>query len=150
MVLRPARKQAAMLKDTLGVSVEVQLQEFAAFTAAMNRRDALAAFMTGWSASTLDAGYFHELWLYSKSPLNRVNYESAAFDRLIEQGNAAPDRARRIGFVKQADELIVKDAPLIPVMYTRFVYLMSPRVKGIEQVPLGLGFGPFRDVEIAR
>jgi ABC-type transport system substrate-binding protein len=141
---------AAMLKDTLGVSIEVQLQEFASFTAAMNRRDALASFMTGWSATTLDAGYFHELWLYSKSPLNRVNYESAAFDKLIEQANSAPDKARRIGFIKQADELITKDVPLIPVMYTRFVYLISPKVKGLEQVPLSLGFNTFRAVEVAR
>jgi hypothetical protein len=35
-------------------------------------------------------------------------------------------------------------------MYTRFVYLVSPRVKGLESVPLGLGFNPFRKVEIAR
>jgi peptide/nickel transport system substrate-binding protein len=141
---------AAMLKDTLGVAIEVQMQEFASYTAAMNRRDVLPSFMTGWSASTLDAGYFHELWLYGKSPLNRVNYESTAFDRLIEQANGAPDRARRIGFIKQADELITKDVPLIPIMYTRFVYLISPRVKGLESVPLSLGFGPFRAVEIAR
>jgi oligopeptide transport system substrate-binding protein len=141
---------AAMLKDALGVSIEVQLQEFASFTAAMNRRDALASFMTGWSASTLDAGYFHELWLYGRSPLNRVNYESAAFDKLIEQANGAPDRAHRIAFIKQADELITKDVPLIPIMYTRFVYLISPKVKGLEMVPLGLGFNPFRGVEVAR
>jgi ABC-type transport system substrate-binding protein len=141
---------AAMLKDTLGVNVEVQLQEFAAFTAAMNRRDALAAFMTGWSATTLDAAYFHELWLYSKSPLNRVNYENPAFDTLIEQANAAPDRAKRVAFIRQADELIAKEVPLIPVMYTRFVYLINPKVKGLEPVPLSLGFGPFRAIELAR
>ena len=141
---------AAMLKDTLGVSIEVQLQEFASFTAAMNRRDALAAFMTGWSASTLDPAYFHELWLYGKSPMNRVNFESGTFDRLLEQGNATSDRARRIGLIKQADELIAREVPLIPVMYTRFVYLISPRVKGLELVPLGLGFGPFRSIEVAR
>src|SRR5262245_21635215 len=141
---------AAMLKDTLGVNIEVQMQEFASFTEAKTRRDALPAFMTGWSASTLDAGYFHELWLYSKSPLNRVNFESAAFDRLVEQANGAPDRARRIGFIKQADELITKDLPLIPVMYTRFVYMISPKVKGLEQVPLSLGFNTFRAVEVAR
>ena len=35
-------------------------------------------------------------------------------------------------------------------MYTRFVYLISPKVKGLESVPLSLGFGPFRAVEIAR
>ena len=64
-----------------------------------------------------------------------MNYESAAFDRLIEQGNAAPDRARRIGFVRQADELITKDVPLIPVMYTRFVHLMSPGSRVSSRCP---------------
>ena len=111
---------------------------------------ALAAFMTGWSASTLDSAYFHELWLYGKSPMNRVNFESATFDRLLEQGSGTPDRARRIAFIKQADELIAREVPLIPLMYTRFVYLISPRVKGLELVPLSLGFGPFRSVEVTR
>jgi oligopeptide transport system substrate-binding protein len=141
---------AAMLKDTLGVNIEVQMMEFAAYTAAMNRRDVLPSFMTGWSASTLDAAYFHELWLFSKSPMNRVNFESPAFDKLIEQVNSAPDRTRRIAVIKQAEELITKEVPLIPIMYTRFVYLISPRVKGLEMVPLSLGFGPFRGVEIVR
>ncbi len=140
---------AAMLKDTLGVAIDVQLQEFASFTAAMNRRDALAAFVTGWSASTLDPGYFQELWLYGKSPMNRVNYENPAFDRLIDQANGSTG-ARRIAAIRQADELIAREVPLFPLMYTRFVYLISPRVKGLVLVPLGLGFGPFRSVEITR
>jgi ABC-type transport system substrate-binding protein len=141
---------AAMLKDTLGVSIEVQLQEFASFTAAMNRRDALASFMTGWSATMLDPNYFLELWLHGKSALNRVNYESPAFDALLDQANAATDRARRVALFQQADALVAKDVPLIPIMYTRFAYLISPRVKGLELTPLSLGFGPFRTVEVAR
>ena len=140
---------AAMLRDTLGLPIEIQIQEFAAFTAAMNRRDVLPSFMGGWSTTMLDAKYFHELWLYSKSPLNRVNYDNPAFDKLLEQANSAPDQARRIAFIKQAEELIAREVPLIPVMYTRFVYLLNPKVKGLELVPLSLGFGPFRAIEMA-
>jgi peptide/nickel transport system substrate-binding protein len=141
---------AAMLKETLGVTVEVQIQEFASFTAAMNRRDALPSFMTGWSGTMLDPNYFLELWLHSKSALNRVNYANPAFDALLDQANATPDRAKRIALVQQADQLVARDVPLIPIMYTRFVYLTSPRVKGLEVVPLSLGFGPFRAVEVSR
>jgi ABC-type transport system substrate-binding protein len=139
---------AAMLRETLGLPIEIQLQEFAAFTAAMNRRDVLPSFMGGWSTTMLDPNYFHELWLYSKSPLNRVNYDNPAFDRLLEQANAATDRARRVASIKQAEELIAREVPLIPVMYTRFVYLLSPKVKGLQLLPLSLGFGPFRAIEI--
>src|SRR5262249_27132217 len=116
----------------------------------MNRRDALASFMTGWSTTMLDSNYFHELWLYSKSALNRVNYENPAFDRLLEQANASPDAARRVAFIKQADEPIAPEAPPIPIMYTRFVYLLNPKVKGLELTPLSLGFGPFRAIEVTR
>jgi peptide/nickel transport system substrate-binding protein len=141
---------AAMLKDTLGVPVEVQIQEFASFTAAMNKRDVLPAFMTGWSGAMLDPNYFLELWLHSKSALNRVNYANPAFDALLEQANASPDRARRAALFAQADQVVVKDVPLIPIMYTRFVYLLSPRVKGLDVMPLNLGFGSFRTVEVSR
>jgi oligopeptide transport system substrate-binding protein len=141
---------AAMLRDTLGLPIEIQIQEFAAFTAAMNRRDVLPSFMGGWSTTMLDSNYFHELWLQSKSPLNRVNYENPAFDKLLEQANTATDRNRRIGFIKQAEEMIAREVPLIPVMYTRFVYLLNPKVKGLELVPMSLGFGPFRAIEVSR
>ena len=141
---------AAMLKDNLGVTVEIQLQEFAAFTAAMNRRDVLPSFMTGWSATVLDPNYFLELWLQSKSALNRVNYANPAFDALLEQANSATDPARRVAAFRQADALVAKDLPIVPIMYTRFVYLISPKVKGLEITPLSLGFGPFRTVEVAR
>lgn len=141
---------AAMLKETLGVAVEVQLQEFASFTAAMNRRDALASFMTGWSGTMLDPNYFLELWLYGTSALNRVNYANPAFDALLDQANATADRGRRIALVRQADQLVAKDVPLIPIMYTRFVYLVSPRGKGLEFLPLSLGLGPFRTVEVSK
>ncbi len=141
---------AAMLKDTLGVPIEVQIQEFASFTAAMNRQDALPAFMTGWSATMLDPNYFLELWLHSKSALNRVNYANPAFDALLDQANTATDRARRVALFQQADQLVAKEVPVIPIMYTRFVYLVSPKVKGLEVMPLSLGFGPFRTVEVSK
>jgi len=141
---------AAMLKDTLGVATEVTIQEFASFTAAMNKRDALPAFMTGWSATMLDPNYFLELWLHSKSALNRVNYSNPAFDALLDQANTATDRARRVALFQQADQVVAKEVPVIPIMYTRFVYLVSPKVKGLEVMPLSLGFGPFRTVEVSR
>jgi oligopeptide transport system substrate-binding protein len=141
---------AAMLKDALGVPIEVQIQEFASFTAAMNKRDVLPMFMTGWSGAMLDPNYFLELWLHSKSALNRVNYANPAFDALLDQANASSDRARRAALFAQADQLVVKDVPLIPIMYTRFVYLLSPRVKGLDLMPLNLGLGSFRTVEVSR
>ncbi|MBI4278041.1 MAG: ABC transporter substrate-binding protein [Armatimonadetes bacterium] len=141
---------AAMLKDSLGVNIQVQLQEFASFTAAMNRRDVLPSFMTGWSAVNPDPNYFLELWLHTQSALNRPNYNNPAFDRLIDQANAATDRVRRIAFYQQADRMVAMEAPLIPVMYTKFVYLLNPRVKGLRTFSLTLGFMPFRWIEITR
>lgn len=141
---------SAMLTQNLGVNVEMQLQEFASFIAAMYRRDVMPMYTTGWTAAILDPNYFHDLWLHSKSSLNPVNYNNPVFDRLVDQANASIDRNRGLDFHRQADDIIIKDVPVIPILHTRFVYLVSPRVKGLQTSPTGLGFAPFRFVDVAR
>jgi ABC-type oligopeptide transport system substrate-binding subunit len=128
---------AAMLKDTLGVNIEVQIQEFASFTQAMNRRDALASFMTGGARAR------------SMPPTSRavaLRQVAAEPRELRERGVRQADRAGQRGPDRAAHQVHQaggrahhQGRPLIPVMYTRFVYLVSPKVKGLEMVPLGLG-----------
>jgi oligopeptide transport system substrate-binding protein len=141
---------SGMLTQNLGVNVEMQLQEFASFIAAMYRRDVMPMYTTGWTAAILDPNYFHDLWLHSQSSLNPVNYNNPAFDRLVDQANASTDRAKSLDFFRQADDVILNDVPIIPILHTRFVYLVSPRVKGLQTSPTGLGFAPIRFVEVTR
>jgi ABC-type transport system substrate-binding protein len=141
---------AAMLKETLGVDVRLQKTEFANFQQGMNRRNVFPAFMTGWAADYLDYSDYLDLLLYSKSPLDRVNYANPEFDRLIEQANASPTEEARIAAYHKAEAMAVEEAAMIPIIFTRFALLKKPYVMGLPTTPALSGFLRFNTVSIQK
>jgi oligopeptide transport system substrate-binding protein len=145
-----AEAAAAMLKEHLGLEVRLLRQEFAAYQAALNRRNVFASFLQGWSAGFLDYSYYLDLMLHSKSGLNRTNYESAEFDRLLAQANSARSEAEREAFYRRAEQLAVEDATMVPVVFSRFAMVVKPYVRGFEGSPLGLGWTDLSQIEVRR
>lgn len=145
-----AEAAAAMLKEHLGIEVRLLRQEFAAYQAALNRRNVFASFMQGWSAAFLDYSYYLDLMLHSKSGLNRTNYVSAEFDRFLEQANSARSEAEREAAYRRAEQLAVEDATMIPVVFSRFAMVVKPHVRGFEGSPLSLGWSDLTGIEVRR
>ena len=137
---------AAMLKQNLGVDVALDKTEFSNFIANANRRTVYAAFMSGWSADYLDYSDYLDFLLYSTSPINRVNYDSPQFDKLLDQANAAGTETQRLALYHQAEAFAVEEAPMVPMLFTRFAYLVKPYVKGIQTTPAVSGWLPFSGV----
>jgi ABC-type transport system substrate-binding protein len=145
-----AEPVAAMLKDTLGLDVRLQRQEFAAFRAALNRRTVFPSFMTGWTASFLDYSVYLDQLLDSRSGLNWANYSSPAVDALINEANGARTEADREAAYRRAELAAMNDAALVPVVFTRWALLVKPYVRGFEGAPLGLGWIDLNTVAVRR
>jgi ABC-type oligopeptide transport system substrate-binding subunit len=145
-----AEATAAMLKENLGVDVQLQRQEFASFQQGMNRRTVFPSFMTGWAADYLDYSDYLDLLLYSKSPLDRVSYANPEFDRLVDQANAAPTDAARTALYHKAEALAVEDAAMIPMVFTQFALLKKPYVRGLQTTAALSGFLKFNTVSIEK
>ena len=132
------------------MDVQPQKTEFSTFIANLNRRTVYQAFMTGWSADYLDYSDYLDFLLYSTSPLNRLNYHNADFDKLIDQANAAPSDAQRIAVYHKAEALAVEDGAMIPMLFTQFAYLKKPYVQGLQTTPAVNGWLPFSGVRIVK
>ncbi len=145
-----AEAVAAMWKDTLGIDVRLQRQEFAAYRAALNRRNVFAAFMQGWTATLLDSSIYLDQLLDGRSGLNFANYKNPDVDKLIDQANSARNEADREGFYRQAEQIAMNDAALVPVVFTRWAVLVKPYVRGFEGSPLGLGWTDLNSIEVRR
>jgi len=145
-----AEAAAAMLKDNLGVDVQLQKTEFASFQQGMNRRTTFASFMTGWAADYLDYSDYLDLLLYSKSPLDRVSYASPEFDRLVDEANAAPTESARTVLYHKAEALAVEDGAMIPIVFTQFAVLKKPYVRGLETTPALSGWLRFNSISIQK
>ncbi|RYY63723.1 MAG: ABC transporter substrate-binding protein [Chitinophagaceae bacterium] len=99
-----------------------------------------AVFFRGsWIADYPDAENYLSVF-YSKNPAppNYTRYRSAAFDALFEAALAEPDEAARFRLYRQADALMLADAPVVPLWYDMVVHLVQPGVQGLPANALNL------------
>ena len=112
------------------VTVEVVLRSFL-FELTSNSR---APFFRGsWIADYADAFNYLSCF-YSKNPAppNYTRYSNPEFDKLFEAAVAEPDDSLRYILYRKADQVLISDAPIIPLWYDRVIRLVQPNISGFE------------------
>lgn len=67
-----------------------------------------------------------------------VGYDNAEYNELIEQAFAETDRAARSTYLHQAEELLMKDMPVIPLIFNQDAYVYNSDVlSGIKDTYYG-------------
>jgi peptide/nickel transport system substrate-binding protein len=66
---------------------------------------------------------------------NVSEYDNPTINRLIDRALAEPDRDRRAAMWGEIDQRIMRDAPLVPLLWNRFSFLWSSRVRGWRYDP---------------
>ena len=133
-----------------GITAEFQYNpDWPSFAKAMSERK-LPVFLRAWFADVPDPENFLAKLFHSRSPWNYMGYANPAVDALLESARAESDMARRVEVYRRAEELILEDAPLIPVWHHTYERLFQPYVKGVEVSGLGDSYIPFRKVWLER
>jgi ABC-type transport system substrate-binding protein len=112
------------------VTVEVVLRSFL-FELTSNSK---APFFRGsWIADYADAFNYLSCF-YSKNPAppNYTRYKNPEFDKLFEQAVAEPNDSLRYILYRKADQVLIVDAPIIPLWYDRVIRLVQPNISGFE------------------
>ena len=120
----------AMLRENLGVEVSVEQTEDV-----FPPRARPQFFSMGWIADYPDPEDFLDLLFYSRSGLNHTGYANSRVDELLEEARIETDDQRRMGLYKQAEELIVADAPWLPLWHSVDYVLTKPYVQGAVYAP---------------
>ena len=128
---------AKQLEDS-GIPVQVEVvQKSLLLDMTSNSR---AAFFRGsWIADYPDAENYLSFF-YSKNPAppNYTRYNNPAFDELFEKAIAETNDSLRYKLYQQADQLMIQDAPVVPLWYDKAVHLVQPNVKGFTPNALNL------------
>jgi ABC-type transport system substrate-binding protein len=112
------------------VTVEVVLRSFL-FELTSNSR---APFFRGsWIADYGDAVNYLSCF-YSKNPAppNYTRYNNPEFDKLFEEAVGETNDSLRFVLYQQADQVLMNDAPVIPLWYDRVIRLVQPGISGFE------------------
>ena len=126
----------AMWEKNLGIRTEFQQTEFATFLKDLNKRR-FQMFNIGWIADYPDPENFLDILFYSDSSNNHTNYNNPEVDALLEQARVETDETRRFRLYNQVEQMILDDAPWIPLWYSGERYLLvKPNVHDYLQTPL--------------
>lgn len=102
-------------------------------------KSAVPFFRGSWIADYPDAESYLAMF-YSKnpSPPNYTRYRNPAFDELYEKAIQETDDSTRYGLYRQMDQLVISDAPVVPLFYDMSIRFRQPNVKGLTGNGLNL------------
>lgn len=141
---RIAETVQRMWKQSLGVDVQLLNQDWKVYLASQDSLDYDIA-RAAWIGDFVDPINFLECFL-SYSGNNRTGYDSPEYDALIEAAYAEGDQEKRIALLREAEERILADQPIIPVYFYTRKFLMAPEVKGYK--PNVLGYMRWEDLRL--
>lgn len=126
-----------MLKENLGVPIQLRSMEWGALLDARDRKQ-LQMVVESWYADYLDAQNFLSMLLTSTASGNYDGYSNPQFDRLCALADSELNKDRRTELYQQAEDVLIADAARMPLYFDRSVNLVSPRVHGLRQNLFGL------------
>lgn len=96
-------------------------------------------FRGSWIADYPDAeNYMAMFYSKNQAPPNYTRYHNEAFDRLYEQALQQTNDSLRYALYRQMDQLVIADAPVVPVFYDMVIHLANPSVHNMETNALNL------------
>jgi len=132
--------------EAVGVQVEFHyLTEWPRFLRGIEEAR-FPIFLHAWYADVPDPDNFLFKLFHSRSPRNFWRYRNPAVDELLVQARREPDGQRRVDLYRRAEQLVVDDAPVMPVWHYTYERLFQPYVRSVEVSGLGDPYIPFRKV----
>jgi len=95
-------------------------------------------FTLGWIADYPDPHNFLDVLFYTGSEVNISEYSNASLDTLLDQAAVEQDETTRLAMYQQAEQLVVDDAPCIPLWHNTNYILVKSYVKGYELSAQGI------------
>ena len=126
-----------MWEEVLGVEVEIQQVEWATYLKDLDRQKFQAYGGLGWEADYPDPQDFLDVLFYTDSDNNNGTYSNPEVDSLLEKARIEVDVVERMSLYKKSEELIVEDAPWLPLWFAGERHLLiKPYVKGYVITPM--------------
>ncbi len=121
-----------------GIRVQVETVQRATLLEEMAKSNTLF-FRGSWIADYPDAeNYLSVFYGKNPAPPNYTRYKNPAFDRLYEKALTETNDSLRYKLYQEMDQMVINDAPIIPLWYDMAIHLVNLRVQGFAPNALNL------------
>lgn len=134
--------------EEVGITVQIEIVQRSLLLEMTSNSRALF-FRGSWIADYPDAENYLSVF-YSKNPAppNYTRYKNPQFDALLEKALTEQNDSLRYKLYQQADQVMINDAPVVPLWYDKSVRLVQTNVKGFR--PNGLNLLELRKTHIEK
>jgi len=124
--------------EEAGIRVQVEVVQKSLLLEQTAKSKALF-FRASWIADYPDAENYMAMF-YSKNPAppNYTRYKNVDFDKLYERALLETDDSTRYSLYRQMDQLVIDDAPGVPLFYDMAIHLVNKNVQNFRPNALNL------------
>jgi peptide/nickel transport system substrate-binding protein len=123
-----------------GIKIKIDVQKNSVLAAAV-ANSKINFFRKSWFADYPDEENFLSLY-YSKSwapkGFNYTHYKNEEFDMLYEKSQTELNDAARYAYYQQMDQLLMDEAPVVPLYYDQVVRLVHNNISGLTSNPMNM------------
>ena len=134
IVKKTAEAMQQMWKQNLNIDMEIKTEEWAVYYDNVQAGNYDIAAM-GWGGDYLHPMSFLPLFVTGDTN-NHTFYSNPEYDELVKQAQLETDVVKAAEIMREAEEILMADYPLIPLFHRSFTFLMNPKVKGWALTPL--------------
>jgi peptide/nickel transport system substrate-binding protein len=128
---------AKQLED-VGMKVKVETVQRATLLEEIAKSKALF-FRGSWIADYPDAeNYLSVFYSRNPAPPNYTRFKNAQFDALYDKALTETNDSARFGIYQQMDQIVMNEAPVIPLWYDMAIHLVRPGITGFQPNSLNL------------
>jgi oligopeptide transport system substrate-binding protein len=125
------------VKD-IGIDVKIKQLEWSAYKEAVNKGEPDMFYLSWWADYPDPENFLFPLFHSSnRGPAgNRTRYANARVDSLIEAGQCTLERKKRESYYKEAEEMIIADAPWVPLWHRTDFVIRQPWIRHYKIYPI--------------
>ncbi len=123
-------------KEALGLHIQLQAVEWKTMLDKMSSGDYDLGGKT-WIADFNDPINFLGLYRDANGGLNETRWENVAYTQLLSASDQEHDATARKALLRDAEQILMEEMPIIPVYHPTYLYLSNPAVSGVYISPLG-------------
>jgi oligopeptide transport system substrate-binding protein len=126
-----------MYEENLGIRIGIEQTDWATFLTEISRpENPYHMYALGWIADYPDPQNFLDILFHSESLDNHMGYANSEVDNLLEEARTEQDHDRRMALYRQVEQILLDEAPWVPLEYATDYWLTKPYVKGLIYPPM--------------
>jgi oligopeptide transport system substrate-binding protein len=125
---------ANQIRTNLGIEVQLDPVDPNAYSSLFDSPETTPQmFLLGWGPDFPDPqNYYSTVFKTGTSSAARTGFSSKEFDELTEQADREADPQKRLDLYKQANDILLDEAPVTFLYYSQPKVLTKPYVKGVS------------------